>query len=326
MNTRTRIRAGLVGFAAALLGMTWTFAAAAPYPEKTIRMVVGWPPGGASDVVARIVADGMSRGLGQPVIVDNRPGAGGNIGAHLVARAAPDGYTIFLATTSFGTNPSLFKDLPFDAVKDFTPVSLVATSPFTLVVNNSVPVTTVRELIDLAKASPGKLNYGSHGPGSTAHLAAELFKSMTGTNIVMVPYKGGPPAVTGLLANEVQVMFDSALTVLPLAKSGKVRLLGTTGSARSSVAPDTPTIGETVPGYEVTTWFGILAPAGIPADALARLNKEIRVALEVPETKERIARVGGQAVSSSPEETSALVAKEIKKWAKVVQESGATAR
>ena len=325
MNTRRKFRAGVVGFAAALLGLAWNSASAA-YPDKAIRMIVGWPPGGASDVVARIVAERMSPGLGQSVIVDNRPGAGGNIGAHQVARATPDGYTIFLATTSFGTNPSLFKDLPFDAIKDFAPVSLVATSPFTLVVNNSVPVKTVKELIDLAKANPGKLNYGSHGPGSTAHLAAELFKSMTGTNIVMVPYKGGPPAVTGLLANEVQVMFDSALTILPLAKNGSLRLLATTANARAAVAPDTPTVDETAPGYEVTTWFGVLAPAGIPADALGKLNKSIRAALETPDTKERIARVGGQAVSSTPAETSAFIAQEIKKWAKVVQQSGATAR
>ena len=323
MDTATKFRFGLLGLAIAVFGMAWSGSSAAAYPERTIRLVVGWPPGGASDVLARIVAEKLSTRLGQSVIVDNRAGAGGNIGAELVARAAPDGYTIFLATTSFGVNPSLFKKLPFDAAKDFTAVALVATSPFTLVVNNNLPVKTVQELIDLAKASPGKLNYGSHGPGSTAHLAAELFKSMTGANIVLVPYKGGPPAVAGLLGNEVQVMFDSALTILPLAKNGNLRLLATTGSERAIAAPDVPTIAETVPGYEVTTWFGILAPAGTPAEIVAKLNAEIREALATQDTQERIAKVGGQVVSKSPAEVNAFVANEIEKWAKVVKESGA---
>lgn len=325
MNKFKKIRFAIFGLAVALLSIDSAGVSAAAYPDKPMRLIVGWPPGGASDVVARILAERLTARLGQSVFVDNRPGAGGNIGAAGAARSTPDGYTLFLATTSFGINPSLYEKLSFDSAKDFTAVSLVAKAPFALVVNNNMPFASVKELIDFAKANPGKLNYGSHGAGSTAHLAAELFKTMTATDIVMVPYKGGPPAVTGLLGNEVQVMFDSALTILPLAKDGRLRLLATTGATRSPVAPEVPSISETVPGYEVLTWFAVLAPAGTPSDVLAKLNAEVRAALDTPDTRDRIARVGGQVVSSTPAEAATFIHQETEKWAKVVKASGAKA-
>ena len=281
-----------------------------------------WPPGGGTDVFARVIGQKLAERIGYAVVIDNRPGASGNIGAEMVARSPPDGYTIMLATITLATNPSLYKSLGFDPLKDFAPVTLVAGVPHVLVVSPSLPVNSVKDLIALARAEPGKLNYASAGNGSPFHLAAELFKLMTGTTIVHVPYQGGGPAITAVLGGQVQLTFGNLLAVLPLVKGGKLRALGVTSAKRSSAAPDLPTIAEEgVRGYDFSSWFGFFAPAGTPTQAVIKLNREIVRILEAPEMKQRLTQDGADVVASTPQEFGAYLAAETKKWGQVIKQA-----
>ena len=299
-------------------------AKAQDYPTKPIRLVVPFAAGGATDVLARLVGERLTASLGQQVVVDNRPGAGGNIGSDLVARAEPDGYTILMgAVGTHAINPSLYPKMPYDPVKDFAPVTLVASVPNVLVVNPEVPANSVQELIDLAKAKPGELNFASSGNGTSIHLSGELFKAMTGTDIVHVPYKGSGPAVTDLLGGQVQMMFDNMPSSLPHVKAGKLRALGVTSAKRSPALPEVPTIAEAgVPGYDATSWFGILAPAGTPEPVVTRLQGAIVQALGEPEMRQRMADLGAEPVGDTPAEFGQFIAAEIAKWAKVVNDAG----
>jgi tripartite-type tricarboxylate transporter receptor subunit TctC len=294
------------------------------WPTKPIRLVVPYPPGGSADILARSIGQKLSDGLGQQVVVENRPGAGTAIGAEAVAKAAPDGYTILLGTvSSHAINPALTPGLKYDPVKDFAPVSLVASIPFALIVHPSLPATSVKELIALAKAKPGSLNFSSAGSGTSNHLAGELFKSMTGTFMVHIPYKGSAPALNDLIAGQVQLMFDLVLTTAPHVKSGAVRALAVTGRERSSALPGVPTVAESgVPGYEVSAWFGFFAPAGTPPAVVNALNAETVKTLRLPDLRERLASQGADAVTNSPEQFSALVREELAKWTRVVKASG----
>ena len=286
--------------------------------------MVPFAAGGATDVLARLVGERLTATLGQQVVVDNRPGAGGNIGSDVVARAEPDGYTILMgAVGTHAINPSLYPKMPYDPVKDFAPVTLVASVPNVLVVNPEVPANSVQELIDLAKAKPGELNFASSGNGTSIHLSGELFKAMTGTDIVHVPYKGSGPAVTDLLGGQVQMMFDNMPSSLPHVKAGKLRALGVTSAKRSPALPEVPTIAEAgVPGYDATSWFGILAPAGTPEPVVTRLQGAIVQALGEPEMRQRMADLGAEPVGDTPAEFGQFIAAEIAKWAKVVNDAG----
>jgi tripartite-type tricarboxylate transporter receptor subunit TctC len=292
------------------------------YPDRAVRLIVPFPAGGTVDAIARTVAQQLSESLRQPVVVENRAGGAGSIGSEAVARATPDGYTLLMGTAStHGTNPAVQRALPYDPVKDFTPVALVATTPYILVVNPAVPAATTAELLALVRAQPGKLNYGSYGTGSSNHLATELFRAMTGADIVHVPYKGGAPAMTDLLAGQVQLMFDVFTTSSPHLRSGKLKLLGVGALRRSSLAPDTPTLAEAgVAGFEAGTFFGIFAPAGTPRGVVDRLNVEVNRALGTPEMKERLAAAGAEPGGGPPAELGQLVAAEVAKWTRLVRE------
>jgi len=295
------------------------------YPTKPIRLVVPFPPGGATDIMARAVAQKLTDAWGQSVIVDNRPGAGGNIGSELVAKAAPDGYTLEMGTVgTHAINPSLYAKMPYDHVKDFVPVILVAGVPNVLVVNPSVPAKSVQELIAYAKANPGRLNFASSGSGTSIHLSGELFKLMAGVQMTHVPYKGSAPALQDLLGGQVQLMFDNLPPSLPQIKAGKLRALAVTTAARAPALPDVPTIAESgLPGFEASSWFGVLAPAGTPPAIVTRLNTEIAAWLATPEAREKMVAVGAVIAGGTPEDFARHIATETAKWAKVVQESGA---
>lgn len=297
----------------------------AAYPDKPITLVVPYTPGGVTDALARAVAKSLSDRVKQPVIVENRAGAGANIGASAVAKSNPDGYTLLMGSAAtHAINASLYKKLNYDHIKDFAPITLVAEVPNILVVHPSLPVKSVPELIAYAKARPGALNFGSSGAGGTIHLSGELFKSMAGVNLTHVAYKGSAPAVTDLLGGQTQIMFDSS--VVPHIKSGKLRALGVTSAKRSSALPDVPTIAEAgLPGYEATAWFGILAPAGTPEPVIARLNNELNAVLRDPAVSTWMASQGFEAGGGSPADFAAHIKKETVKWARVVKESGATA-
>lgn len=295
------------------------------FPTKPIKIVVPFPPGGTTDVLARVIGQEMTKSWGQQVIVDNRPGAGGNTGSDVVAKSPADGYTLLMGTVgTHGINVSLYKKMPYDAVKDFAPVTLVASVPNLLVVHPSVPAKSVKELISHAKANPGKLNFASAGNGTSIHLSGEMFKTMTGVQMQHVPYKGSAPAVTDLLGGQVNMMFDNMPSALPHVKGGKLRALAVTSAKRSPAAPDVPTMAEAgVPGYEATSWFGILAPAGTPKDIVTKLNKEIARILAMPEIKEKLSAQGAEPVGNTPEQFAAHIKAEIKKWEGVVKASGA---
>jgi tripartite-type tricarboxylate transporter receptor subunit TctC len=299
--------------------------AADPYPSKPIKMIVAFNAGGATDIIARIVSQKLSESLGQSVLVDNRPGATGIVGTEMVAKSAPDGYTLLMVTAgTHAINASLFKKLPYDPVKDFVHINLTATAPNILIVNNSVPAKSVKELITLAKEKPGQLTFGSAGSGSTLHLSGELFKSMAGVNITHVPYKGGAPAMTDLLGERLTMMFDSISQAVPHIKAGKVRALAVTSAKRSQALPDIPTIAEAgVPGYESIAWFGVVAAANTPKEIVARLNAEINKALADTEVKKKLFELGTEPVGETPERFTAHVKSEVAKWAKVVEASGA---
>ena len=299
-------------------------AAAQAYPQKPIRLVVGVPAGGTTGVVARLVGQKLGEQLGQQVVIENRGGAGGNIGAELVAKAPPDGYTLFLATIGTMTiNPSLYSKMPFDTLRDFAAISQLTSMPQLLVVHPSVPVKSVKELIAYAKARPGQLNFASGGAGTAIHLAGELFRTMAGVDMVHVAYKGSAPAMTDLIGGQVTVMFDQILTALPHVQSGKLRALGVTTEKRSPAAPQIPTIAEAaLPGYAVTTWHGLLAPAGTPREVVNRLSSETARALQSPDIRDRFAAQGVDPVSSTPEQFAAMMKSELEKWRKVIAASG----
>jgi tripartite-type tricarboxylate transporter receptor subunit TctC len=322
--TMLRTLAALAGIAA-LAGAAPVAAQAPAYPTKPIRLVVPFPPGGATDILARAVAQKLAETWGQSVVVDNRPGAGGNIGSELVARAAPDGYTLEMGTVgTHAINSSLYAKMPYDHVKDFAPVILVAAVPNVLVVNPAVPANSVQELIAYAKANPGKLNFASSGNGTSIHLSGELFKVMAGVQMTHVPYKGSAPALQDLLGGQVQLMFDNLPPSLPQIKAGKLRALGVTTAARSPALPDVPTIAESgLPGFESSSWFGVLAPAGTSLAIIAKLNAEIGRWLASPEAKEKLVAIGANGAGGTPEDFAKHIAAETAKWAKVVKESGA---
>jgi tripartite-type tricarboxylate transporter receptor subunit TctC len=299
-------------------------AAAQAFPNKPIRLVVTFPPGGAPDILARLFADKAQ--LGQPVVVDNKPGAGGNIGAEMVAKAPADGYTLVMGTVgTHSINGALYSKMPYDMVKDFAPVGHVASAPNLLVVTNSLPVKNVAELISYMKANPDKLSFGSPGIGTSVHVSGELFKSLTGTSMQHVPYKGRQFAIPDLVGGSIQVMFDNMPSALPMAKEGKIRALAQTTATRSGAAPDVPTVAETVPGFEATTWFAMFAPAGTPKDVVARINAEMQRVYKLPDVAEKLKALGLETWISTPEELARYQATEMTKWAKVVKDSGAKA-
>jgi tripartite-type tricarboxylate transporter receptor subunit TctC len=319
-----------LALAAALSCITLSALAQAPaadYPTKPIRLVVTFPPGGSSDAGARIVAPKLAERLGQPVVIDNKPGAGGGLGLELVAKAPADGYTIVLASAGGLTaNPSLYKKLNYNPEKDFAPVTLFGTSPFVMVAAAQVPVRTARDVVALAKKEPGKLSYASGGTGTAMHLSGELFKAVTKTFIVHVPYRGSGPAALAVMAGETQLGIADLATILPQLKSGRMKAVGVLSKARSPLAPDIPTLAESgVPGYESNGWFAILAPAGTPPAIVNRLNTELNAVLRSPEIRERFATAWLEPLPSTPQELSELMKSETVKWAKVIKDSGATA-
>ncbi len=299
-------------------------AAAQDWPSKPIRFIAPNLPGGPTDILARMIGQKLAETLGQPVVIDNRAGAAGNIGTEAAAKAPPDGYTLVTGNNAtFGANVSLYKRLGFDPIKDFAPVVLVATQPNILVVHPSLPVTSVKELIALAKARPGQLNYSGSGMGAAAHLAAELFKSMTATNIVHIPYKSAAPALTDLMAGETQLMFATSLSVMQHIKANRVRALGVTTAKRSRFLPELPTIAEAgVPGFEASTWHGVLVAAGTPGAIVERLNTEINRMLQLADVRERLAAMGAEIAGGSSKEFSDHIQREIPKWAKVIKAIG----
>jgi tripartite-type tricarboxylate transporter receptor subunit TctC len=311
-------------FFGSLLALLSAAAFAQAYPTKPVRMVVTFPPGGAPDILARLFADKAQ--LGQPVVVDNKPGAGGNIGAEMVAKSAADGYTLVMGTVgTHSINGALYSKMPYDMVRDFAPVAHVASAPNLLVVNNELPVKTVSELIVYMKANPDKLSFGSPGIGTSVHVSGELFKSMTGTKMIHVPYKGRQFAIPDLVGGQIQVMFDNMPSALPMAKDGKIRALAQTTATRSAAAPDVPTVAETVPGFEATTWFAFFVPAGTPREVVLRINAEAQRVFKLPDVVDKLKTLGLEPWISSPEELARYQAAEITKWAKVVKESGAKA-
>ena len=299
--------------------------AQAPYPNHPVRIVVPFPAGGTTDILARAAAQKLTETLGQPFVVENRAGAGGNIGAELVAKSAPDGYTMLMGTVgTHAINSSLYAKMPYDHVKDFVPVILVAGVPNVLVVNPSLPVNSVQELIAYAKANPNKLNFASSGNGTSIHLSGELFKTMTGVQMTHVPYKGSAPALTDLIGGQVQLMFDNLPSSLQFIKASKVRALAVTSLARSSTLPELPTLAESgLPGFEASSWFGVLAPAGTPNDIVKKLNGEIAAWLASPDAKDKLAAQGAIAAGGTPDAFVTHIAAESAKWAKVVKASGA---
>ena len=294
------------------------------YPTKAVRFVVPFAPGGGSDLVARTVAMKLTEALGQPVVIDNRAGAAGSIGADIAAKSPPDGHTLLLGSNGpLAINPSLYAKLPYDAARDFAPVSLVTVMPFVLVVHPTLPVKSVKELIALAKARPGQLNYGSPGNGSTTHLANELLKSMTGMQIAHVPYKGVAPAATDLISGNIQMMSGDLSTLMPHVRSGRMRPLAVTSARRSSLLPDMPTVAEAgVPGYEAIGWFGVLVPAGTPAAIVERLNSAMVKGLAAPDARQRLSAFGGDVAVGTPEQFAAHIRTEAAKWGKLIKAIG----
>ncbi len=323
-NFRLSAHWWLVTIVAPLLAALSLTAQAQVYPSKPLRLVVTFPPGGAPDILSRLFADKAQ--LGQPVVVENKPGAGGNIGADAVAKSPPDGHTLVMGTVgTHSINGALYSKMPYEMVKDFTPVAHVASAPNLLVVNNDLPVKSVAELITYMKANPDKLSFGSPGVGTSVHISGELFKSLTGTKMQHVPYKGRQFAIPDLVGGQIQVMFDNMPSALPMAKEGRIRALAQTTAKRSAAAPDVPTVAETVPGFEATTWFAVFAPAGTPREVVARVNAEMQRVFALPDVVDKLKALGLEPWISTPEELARFQAAEITKWAKVVKESGAKA-
>jgi tripartite-type tricarboxylate transporter receptor subunit TctC len=306
-----------------MLLLVTSTAVAQTWPTKPVRMIIPFPPGGTTDITARIAAQKLSEALGQQVVPDNRPGAAGNIGTEHVAKSAPDGYVLVTAPGSTLTiHPSLYAKLGFDPLKDFAPVTILAAVPNALVVHPSLPARSVKELIALARSRPDQLNYASTGAGQSTHLSMELFKTVAGVKIVHVPYKGSAPAVTDLLGGHVSLMFDNMPSALPHVKAGKIRALAVSTLKRSPVAPEIPTVAESgLPGFEVSVWFGVLAPAGTPREIVGRLNAILVKALHSADVRERLSTQGAEAIGNSPDEFTAQMKRDLVKWAKVVKDA-----
>ena len=321
-------RAVLIAFTAILLGsvLFGSAVSAQDYPSRPVKIVVPFPAGGSNDIIARIVAQKLGERTGQTFLIENRAGAGGNIGADAVATSEPDGYTLLLtAPPPLTINAALYKSLPFDPARAFAPVALVASVPIVLAVHPSVEARNVKELIALAKAKPGTINFGSSGNGSTNHLAGELLKSMTGINIVHLPYRGAAPAMNDLIAGHIPMMFDNIPAVLPQVQAKAIRAIAVAGATRASALPDVPTVAESgVPGFEASAWFGLVAPAKTPAPALAKLESEIDAILKMPEVQKRFTELGAEPATISGAAFAKFLADETAKWTKIIQSSGAT--
>jgi tripartite-type tricarboxylate transporter receptor subunit TctC len=318
MNPLRRRFLYLAGAAIAAPSLAWSEA----YPVRPIHVVVGFAAGGGADIMARLIGQGLTEKLGQQIVVDNRPGAGTNIATEVVAKATPDGYTLLLANSPNSINATLYDNLSFDFMRDTVPVASIGRVPLVMVVNPALPAKTVPEFIAYAKANPGKVNMGSGGNGAPDHMSGELFKAMAGVGILHVPYRGVAPAIADLLGGQVQVIFGTMPAVIALIKSGKLRALGVTTAARSDQLPDVPAIGEFVPGYEASQWYGISAPKGTPAEAIERLNRETNAVLADPKMQARLAELGASVLPGTPADFGKLVADETAKWAKVVKLSG----
>lgn len=298
---------------------------AQPYPSKPVRVVVPYPPGGPTDIVARVLFQQVAESTGQQFVIDNRAGAGGNIGAEHVAKSPADGYTVLIGTTAHAINMSLFKSLNYDVQKDLAPVSLLTQGPLVLVTHPQFPANSVKELIDMAKAKPGSLNFASSGNGQSTHLSAELFNSLAGTKMVHVPYKGSAPALSDLMTGQVGIMFDTTLSAMPFVRAGKLKALGVTSPQRTPAAPDVPTIAESgLPGYEVFAWNGVFVPAGTPKPIVAQLNEEIRKAMQLPQVRDKFSAQGFAASWNTPDQFGVFVRNEVDKWARTIKASGAT--
>src|SRR4029078_13273574 len=310
---------------AVLLAAVATSAFARASPSKPAKVIVPYPPGGPTDIVARVVSQKLSDQMGQQFIVENRPGAGGKHGAEAVAKGPADGYTLLVATTAHAINPSLFKSLGYNLMKDFAPVSQLTSGPLVIVAHLSLPAKNVQELIALGKAKPGTLNYASSGNGQSTHLSAELFATMSGIKMNHIPYKGSAPALTDVMGGQASLMFDTMLSAMPHVKNGKLKAIAVTSAARSPAAPDVPTVAESgLPGYEAIAWNGLLVPAGTPTDVVAKLNAELKKALDAPEVKDRFSAQGFGAAWNTREAFAKFIQSELDKWAKVVKVSGAT--
>jgi len=300
-------------------------ASAQGYPSKPVRFVVPYPPGGPLDTIARLLGQKVSEGLKQPVIVENKPGAGGNIGADFVAKSLADGHTILMgAVATHAINPTLYAKIPYDPVRDFAPITQVASTPNVLVVNPSLPVSSVADLVAYAKANPGKLNFGSGSTGSAGHLAGELFNSLAGVQMAHIPYKGAAPAMQDLIGGQVHLMFDNLASSLTQVRAGRVKALAVTTAKRSSLAPELPTVAESgLAGFDISTWFGIFAPAGTPREAIARLHAEFTRALAAPDVREKMLNMGAEPVGNTPAEFATFIRAEAEKYARVIKASGA---
>ena len=322
MNLKSTI-VGIV-FAVAALACGGGAQAAEPYPNKPVKILLGFPAASATDVIARAVGQKLSEKWGQSVVIDNRPGAGGNLGSEIAAKQPADGYTIFFGTVANAISTSYYSKLNYDYLKDFTPITLVATTPLVLVANNKVPVQSVKELIAYAKANPGKLNFGSGGPGTSNHLAGEMFKSATGTDLIHVPYKGTPAAYTDLMSGRIQLMFDNIVAVMPQIKAGALRPIAVTSAQRSASLPNLPTVAEAgIPGFEAVSWIGALVPAGTPKEIVDKLHADFVAVLRMPDIQERLGQLGGVVVGNTQEQFAAWNRDEIAKWAKAVKDANA---
>jgi len=308
----------LAAGAAALPALS-RIARAQTYPSRPVRWVVPFPPGGVTDIVARLISQWLSERLGQPFVIENRPGAGGNIGAETVVKAAPDGYTLYLSSSPNAISATLYDNLNFNFIRDIAPVASISISPLVMEVNPSVPAKTVPEFVAYAKANSGKLNMASNGNGTTSHLAGELFKMMTGINMLHVPYRGAAPALTDLIGGQVQVMFDVMASSIEHIRAGKLRALAVTTATRSEALPDVPNVGEFLPGFEASAWQGVGVPKNTPTEIVDRLNKEMNAALADPKIKARLADLGSSVFSSSPADFGRFIAAETEKWGKVIR-------
>lgn len=320
---RSVFKSLLCGAAALAMSFAGHAVAADAYPTKPVTLIVPWAAGGSTDILARVLSEHLTKSLGQPVIVDNKPGASGNIGSAMVARAQPDGYTLLIGSMStHAMNPALMANMPFKGVEDFTPLGLLAYVTNTMVVNPSVPANNVKELIAYAKANPGKLAYASAGPGSTNHLSAVLFEKMAGIQMLHVPYKGGAPAVVDTVAGQTQLLFSAGTQTLPHVKAGKLKLLAVTEAKRSPLLPNVPTVGETIPGYELSVWYGAFGPKNMPADLVAKLNKEINRVMSLPEVKAKMDSIGVETSTSTPQEFGKILRRDADRYGKLIKDLG----
>ena len=296
---------------------------AAGYPDRPIRLLVPYPPGGGVDSVGRVLAQAVATRLGQQIVIDNRGGAGGIVGIDIAARSLPDGYTLLMGSVGLTSMPGLYKKLPFDPVRDFAPITIAVSGTYVLAVNTSVPVTNVKELIALAKKSPGRLNWGSAGAGSTIHLAGEMLRSMAQIDITHIPYKGAASALTDLIGGQIQILFAPVLAMMPMVKAGKVRAIGATSPQRSEIAPDIPTIAESgIPGFEVSGWYGFLAPRAVPRNVVTKLYAETKNSLDSETLKERLRGMGLDIIAANPESSAKFVQDDIARWSKVIRDAG----